>query len=120
MPCLTSHDFLIGGDPSPFAPATLATSRGMFSAPRSFLRASCDIGGADPLQCEPECDAFINDAPQLLGHRDARILRGEQWQLGQPFRDLAGAWKELVRRNDFVDRPPVLGRLRIELLAGEN
>src|SRR5580658_2558631 len=81
---------------------------------------ACDIGGADPLQCEPECDAFIDDSPQLLGHPDARILRSERWQLGQPFRDLAGAWKQLVRRNDFVDRPPVLRCLRIELLASEN
>ena len=91
-----------------------------FSAPRSFWRASGDIGGADPLQCEPECDALIDDTPQLLGHRDARILRGERWQLGQPFRDLAGAGQQLVRWNDFVDRAPVLRRLRIELLAGED
>ena len=78
------------------------------------------VGRADPLQREAECDAFIDDAAQLLAHRDARILRGERWQLGQPFRDLAGAGQQLVRRNDFVDRAPVLRCLRVELLAGED
>jgi hypothetical protein len=55
-----------------------------------------------------------------LGHRDARIFRGERWQFGQPFRDLAGAGQQLVRWNDFVNRAPVLRRLGIELLAGED
>ena len=41
----------------------------------SFLAPSRDIGGADPLQCEPECDAFVDDAAQLLRHRDARVFR---------------------------------------------
>ena len=30
-------------------------------------------GGADPLQREPIADAFVNDAPQLLGQRDASV-----------------------------------------------
>ena len=86
----------------------------------SFLAPSRDIGGADPLQCEPECNAFVDDAAQLLGHRDARILRGERWQLGEPFRDLAGAGEQLVGRNNFVDRAPFLRRLGIEFLASED
>src|SRR5258706_10491871 len=78
------------------------------------------FGSADTLQCEPVSDALVDDASQLLGQRDARVPRGERRQLREPFGNLAGTGKQLVGRHNFVDRAPFLGRLGIELLAGED
>jgi hypothetical protein len=37
------------------------------------------LGRADALQCQAQSDAFVDDASQFLGKRDARVLRGERW-----------------------------------------
>jgi hypothetical protein len=78
------------------------------------------VGRADALQCQAQSDAVVDDAPQFLGQRDPRLLRGKRRQLGEPLGNLARAGKELVGRNDLVDGAPFLGRLGVELLAGED
>ena len=75
---------------------------------RSCFTRSGNIGRADSFQCEPECDAFVYDPPQFLGQCDARVFRGEGWQLGESFGNLAGTRKQLVGGDDLVDGTPLL------------
>ena len=65
----------IAPSPSPFAPVVLLTRRGIVAPSPHFCRAT---QRADALQCQAQSDAFINDATQFLGQRDARVLRGER------------------------------------------
>jgi hypothetical protein len=62
----------------------------------------------------------VDDAPQFLGQHDAGVSRSERRQLCEAFGDLAGAGKELVGSDNLIDGAPFLGRLGIELLAGED
>src|SRR5271170_4622747 len=79
-----------------------------------------DIRSANALQRQAVTDTLIDDAPQFLRKYDPRVVRGERRQLRKPFRDLAGAGKQLVGRHDLVDRAPFLGGLGIEFLPGED
>src|SRR4029077_848221 len=85
-----------------------------------WLICSCYIGRTNALECQPESGALVDNAPQFLGQRDAGVSRRERRQLGEAFGDLASSGKELVGSDDLVDGAPFLGRLRIELLAGED
>ena len=55
-----------------------------------------------------------------MGQCDARVFRGEGWQLGESFGNLAGTRKQLVGGDDLVDGAPLLGRLGVEFLAGQD
>src|SRR5260221_7436192 len=55
----------------------------------------------------------------ILGD-DAGVVRRERRQLREPSRNLASAGEQLVGRHDFVDGPPILRGLGIELLPGQN
>lgn len=78
-----------------------------------------DLGRADALQRHAVADAFFHQPPQSLGQRNTGVPAGERRLRGDAVGDLVRAGEQAIGRHDFIDHAPVLRRLRVEHLAGE-